>query len=262
MKKKHRGPAWTKLALIALALCALGAAWRFTPLADIVTPHRIVGWARSVGGSRWTPLVLALAYTPGAFLMFPRPLLTLVTILALGPMLGLVCSMAGIMVAALATYSAGRFLKRETLRGLAGDSLDKAAELLCGHGVVAIFAANMLPVPPFGVQGILAGAMRMRLWEYALGSLLSLLPGALMITAFGQQIRTAFVDPSQINYGLPVLAAVAFGVFVYFGRRWATKRNVKGDASRPASQPDAPRDRSRVWARPRYPTAGSRRGMP
>ena len=224
MNKNRRGPAWTKLGLIALAVCGLAAAWRFTPLAEVLAPHRIAEWARAVGGSRWTPVILALAYTPGAFLMFPRPLLTLVTILALGARAGLLCSMTGIMGAALATYSAGRFLKRQTVRHLAGDTLDKAGDVLRGHGVVAIFAANMLPVPPFGVQGIMAGALRIPLWEYALGTLLSLLPGALMITAFGQQIRTAFDDPSKVNYWLPAIAAVAFAAFVFFGRRWALRR--------------------------------------
>jgi phospholipase D1/2 len=223
-KNAPRRPAWKKLALIALVVCGLAAAWRFTPLADILTPHNIAQWARAVGGSRWTPLILVLIYTPGAFLMFPRPLLTLVTIVALGAKVGLACSMAGIMIAALATYSAGRFLKRDTIRRLAGDRFDDATHLLRGHGVVSIFAANMLPVPPFGIQGIIAGAIRIKLWEYALGTLLSLLPGALMITAFGQQIRTAFEDPSQVNYWVPALAALAFAVFVYFGRRWAMRR--------------------------------------
>jgi uncharacterized membrane protein YdjX (TVP38/TMEM64 family) len=224
MKKPQRRPAWSKLALIALALGALAAAWRLTPLADVLTPQSLAGWARAVGGSRWTPMVLLLAYTPGAFLMFPRPLLTLVTILALGATMGLLCSMGGILLAALATYTAGRFLKRDTVRRLAGDRFEEATHVLRGHGVVAMFAANMLPVPPFGLQGIMAGAIRLKLWEYMLGTLLSLLPGALMITAFGQQIRTAFEDPSKVNYWLPALAAVAFGVFVFFGRRWAAKR--------------------------------------
>ncbi|HET7197624.1 MAG TPA: VTT domain-containing protein [Burkholderiales bacterium] len=223
-KKAPRRPAWTKLALIALAAGALAAAWRFTPLADALTPHHIAAWARAVGGSRWTPVVLVLAFTPGAFLMFPRPVLTLVTILALGARLGLACSMGGIMLAALATYCAGRFLKRSTVRHLAGDTLDRAGELLRGHGVLAMLAANLLPVPPFGVQGVMAGAIRIPLWEYALGTFLSLLPGALMISAFGEQVRTAFEDPSQVNYWLPALAALAFGLFVFFGRRWAAKR--------------------------------------
>jgi phospholipase D1/2 len=224
MQKPPRGPAWKKLALILVAVSALAAAWRFTPLADILTPQRVAEWTRTVGGSRWTPVILVLLYTPGAFLMFPRPLLTLITIIALGAKLGLACSMAGIMVAALATYSAGRFLKRPTVRHLVGERLDKASDVLRGHGVIAIFGANMLPVPPFGIQGIMAGAIRIKPWEYTLGTFLSLLPGALMITAFGQQIRTAIDDPSQVNYWLPALAALAFAAFVYFGRRWAMKR--------------------------------------
>lgn len=224
MRKNPRGPAWTKLALIALVVCALAAAWRFTPLAELIAPQRIGGWLRAVGGTHWAPVLLVLLYTPAAFLMFPRPLLTLIAIVAFGPKLGLACSMAGIVGAALATYAAGRFLSRDTVRRIAGDRMDRATELLRGHGVASIFAANMVPVPPFGVQGIIAGAIRIRLWEYTAGTFLSLLPGALMITAFGQQIRTALDDPSRVNYWLPGLAAVAFAVFVYFGRRWAAKR--------------------------------------
>ena len=225
MKKnaRHR-PAWTQLALIALVLCALGAAWRFTPLADVLTAHNLASWARSIGGNRWTPVILVLAFTPGAFLMFPRPVLTLVTIVALGARLGLACSMGGILLAALATYFTGRFLKRDTVRRLAGDRFDEATRVLRGHGVVAMFAANMLPVPPFGLQGIIAGAIRLKLWEYMVGTALSLLPGALMITAFGQQIRAGFEDPSKINYWLPAVAAVGFAIFIFFGRRWAARR--------------------------------------
>jgi phospholipase D1/2 len=224
MKRKQRGPAWTKIVLIGIAVSALAAAWRFTPLADVVTPQHIRQWTHAAGDTRWTAVVLALAYTPAAFLMFPRPVLTLVAIVTLGPRLGLACSMAGILGAALATYTAGRFLKPGTVRRIAGDRMERASEVLRGHGVVAIFAANMVPVPPFGVQGIIAGAIRIKLWEYALGTFLSLLPGALMITAFGQQIRTALEDPSKVNYWLPALAAIAFAIFIFFGRRWAAKR--------------------------------------
>ena len=224
MKKPSRGPAWKKLALIAVVAMALGALWRFTPLAELAKPEHLRGMLDAVGGARWAPVLLAAAFTPAAFLMFPRPVLTLLTIVTLGVKLGLACSVAGILAAALATYGTGRVLKRDTVRKLAGDRFERATHVLRGHGVMAIFAANMLPVPPFGLQGIIAGAIRIKLWEYSLGTLLSLLPGALMLTAFGQQIRAALQNPSEVNYWLPAAAAAAFAIFVYFGRRWAAKR--------------------------------------
>ena len=223
--RPRRRPAWAKIALATLAVAALAAAWRYTPLAELLTPKNISAWSRMARQTRWAPIALILAYTPAAFLMFPRPLLTLISVIAFGAWLGLAYSIAGILGAALATYFAGRFLPYERVRRILGDKLDNASEVLRGHAVLAVFAANMVPVPPFGVQGIMAGAIRLNVWHYALGTFLSLLPGAVMITAFGHQIRTALDDPSKVSYSVLALAVLLFAAFVYFGRRWATKRS-------------------------------------
>ena len=214
-----------KLALAALIVAALAAAWRYTPLAELITPQKIQAWSRAARQTRWAPIALIIAYTPAAFLMFPRPLLTLIAVIAFGALLGLAYAVVGILGAALATYYAGRLLPANTLRRIAGHKLDKASDVIRGHGVVAIFAANMIPVPPFGVQGIMAGAIRINVWHYMAGTLLSVLPGALMLTAFGHQISTALQDPSKVNYWLLAIALVIFVAFVYFARRWAMRRS-------------------------------------
>ena len=104
--RASRKPAWGKLIGIALACAALAAAWRFTPLAELVTPERIIAWAKAVRGTWWAPVAVVLIYTPAAFVLFPRPLLTLLTVIAFGPWLGFVYGMAGILLSALATYYA------------------------------------------------------------------------------------------------------------------------------------------------------------
>jgi phospholipase D1/2 len=53
-------------------IAALAAAWRCTPLSEFITPDRITGWARTVRGVSWAPIVVMLAYTPAVFVMFPR----------------------------------------------------------------------------------------------------------------------------------------------------------------------------------------------
>jgi len=211
--------------LAVVALAALTAAWRYTPLSEFLAPQRIHSWSRAARETKWAPLVLVAAYTPAAFLLFPRPLLTLIVVVAFGAWLGFACAIAGVMLAALATYYAGRLLPRSAVRRLAGDALDKAKAAVRDHVVVATFAANMTPVPPFGVQGMIAGAMRLNVLEYSIGTFLSVLPGALALTTFGHQINAALEDPSRVNYWVVGAVLAAFGIFVFFARRWARTRD-------------------------------------
>ena len=223
-KSTKRKPAWGKIALVALGISALAAAWRWTPLAELATAENILAWTRAVRSTWWAPLVLIAAYTAGAFVLFPRPVLTLVSVMTFGVRLGLVYATAGIMLAALVTYYAGRLMKRETVRRIAGDALDNAAKPVKKHGVLAMFAANMLPTPPFAVQNMIAGAIRIRLWEFLLGTLLALIPGILAWSVFGDQIMNALDDASKVNYWLVGGALVFFVGFIFLARWWLKKK--------------------------------------
>ena len=55
------GPAWGKLALIALTVAGLTAVWRYTPLHDYLTPERVFDWAQTFGGQWWAPLAVMVA---------------------------------------------------------------------------------------------------------------------------------------------------------------------------------------------------------
>jgi len=221
LDKPRRQPAWGKILLIALGTAALAAAWRFTPLAELVTAERIVGWARAVRGVPWAPLVVMVLYTPAAFLLFPRPLLTLLTVIAFGPWLGFAYGMAGILVAALATYYAGRLMPRHAVKRLAGEKLDDMSKKLrAADGLLAVTAIRLVPLAPFAVEGIVAGAVRIRLWPYALGTFLGMLPGVLATSVFGRQITAALEDPSTVNWLIVGAVLLALGVLTYLVRRW------------------------------------------
>jgi phospholipase D1/2 len=220
MKSSRRQPAWGKLAAIVLACAALAAAWRYTPLAEFITAQRIMGWARAVREVEWAPLAVIALYTPAAFVLFPRPVLTFLTVIAFGPWLGFAYGMAGIIVAALATYYAGRLLSKKTVRRLAGERMDDFTAKLRDHGLAAVTAVRLVPAAPFALEGIMAGALRIKLWHYTLGTFLGMLPGVLATSVFGGQIAAALEDPSQINWWIVAGVVAAFVVFTYFVRRW------------------------------------------
>ncbi len=218
------GPAWGKLILIALIIAGLTAAWRYTPLAHYVAPERIIDWAHRIGEARWAPLVVMAAYTPAAFTMFPRPLITLFAVIAFGPVLGFVYGLAGILGAALATYYAGRVLPPQTVRNLVGDKLNDMTVVLRRRGLLACFAMRIVPAAPFAIEGIAAGAVRIKLWHFSLGTILGMIPGTLTTSIFGDQIQTALEDPSRINYWLIAGVVVFFAVLIVIVRRWFLKQ--------------------------------------
>jgi uncharacterized membrane protein YdjX (TVP38/TMEM64 family) len=222
-KKTGRKPAWGKILIFALVFAALAAAWRYTPLSDYITGQNITAWARAVREYSWAPLIVILAYTPAAFLMFPRPLLTLLTVIAFGPWLGFTYGMIGIILSALATYVAGRVLKRETVVRLVGETMDNAAKKMREHGLLAMTAMRIVPAAPFAVEGIIAGAVRIKVWHFTLGTVLGMTPGVLAMSVFGFQITTALEDPSRINWWIVGAVVLAFAAMIWFVKRWFAK---------------------------------------
>ena len=222
-KKTKRGPAWGKLIAIAVVLAALTAAWRWTPLAEIVTVENILRFTRAVNDTWWAPIVMVAAYTPGSLILFPRPVLTLVSVMSFGVRWGLVWATLGVMLAAFVTYWIGRMLKRETVRRIAGDDFEKAGEMLRRNGVLAVFGANMLPTPPFSVQNIIAGAARIPQWKFLLGTFLALIPGMLAWTVFGDQLANAMEDSNKVNFWLVGAAVILLIGFTIVARKWLAK---------------------------------------
>jgi phospholipase D1/2 len=224
-RKGKRRPAWGKILIFALIFAALAAAWRFTPLSEFITGENISAWARAVRGYPWAPVIVILAYTPTAFLMFPRPLLTLFTVIAFGPWLGFAYGMVGILLSALVTYYAGRILKRETVRRITGDDLERAARKVRDHGLLSMTAMRIVPAAPFAVEGIIAGALRIKLWHYMLGTVLGMTPGVLATSVFGVQLTAALEDPSTINWWIIAAVVAVFVAMTYFVKRWLAARH-------------------------------------
>jgi phospholipase D1/2 len=214
------GPAWGKIALIALAVAGLTSVWRYTPLRDYLTPERVFDWAQMFGGHWWAPLAVMAAYTPACFTMFPRPLITLLAVIAFGPILGFGYAMSGILLASLATYYTGRLLPANTVRRLAGSKMDEMSDVLRKRGLAAVFAVRIIPIAPFAIEGMVAGRIPIRLWHVMLGTFLGMLPGTLTTTVFGDQIQTALEDPSRINWGLVGGVIVFFVVLTVVVKRW------------------------------------------
>jgi uncharacterized membrane protein YdjX (TVP38/TMEM64 family) len=207
--------------------------WRFTPLAEVLTADRASEWAQQISAYWWAPLAIVLAYTPASLIMFPRPLITLAAVVAFGAWLGFAYAVSGILLSAAVHYVAGRMLDRDTVRRLAGEKLNRMTHVLRQRGLIAMTALRLVPIAPFAVEGFVAGAVRIKLWHFLIGTLIGILPGALAATVFADQLGNVLRDNSQINWWLVAAVAIVFAVALVLVRRWFNRQQ---NPKRPQTQ--------------------------
>jgi len=202
-----------------VALVGLAAAWRYTPIADVVTAESVVAFTQSFALHWWAPLALMLAYTPASMVMFPRPLITLAAVMAFGPLEGLTFAMVGVVLAGVAGYAIGRLFHRDTARRLAGPRLARVSNLIKRRGIVAVALVRLVPIAPYLVVNVVMGAMRIRLVDFVAGTFLGMLPGSLAATVLSHQFAAALQEPARVNGWLVAAAVAGFVALAYTGQR-------------------------------------------
>jgi uncharacterized membrane protein YdjX (TVP38/TMEM64 family) len=90
-----------------------------------------------------------------------------------------------------------------------------------------------VPVAPFIVVNLVAGAFHIRVSHYSLGTAIGMLPGTLTATLFGGQLHSFLRDPGNINYGLIALLVAAVVLAFFALRRWLHHRLDSADKKAP-----------------------------
>jgi phospholipase D1/2 len=203
---------------ILLTLC-LAALWKLTPLKDAVNLEGLVQWVEAFSEQWWAPLAIALAFTPASFVMFPRQAISIAAAIAFGPIKGWLLSVTGVVIAALVGWRIGRQLNDERVRRWAGERFAPTAKLLRNRGLVAVMAVRALPVAPFTVESIVAGALRIKWSDLALGTVFGMAPGMLGTSFIGDQVGAAMTTGRHFNIWI-VVAAALWTCAVAAGAKW------------------------------------------
>jgi uncharacterized membrane protein YdjX (TVP38/TMEM64 family) len=111
----------------------------------------------------------------------------------------------------MATYGIGHWLGRDTVRRLLGARVNRLSQRIAARGIVAMMVIRMLPVAPFSVVNVIAGASHIRFRDFAIGTLFGMLPGIAMTVTFVHHLAEAVRRPSAGT--VAVLAAVAAIIF-------------------------------------------------
>lgn len=206
-----RGFRWGQAtSLVGLALLAglLAGAWAFTPLSELANPATLEQHLRGLSGP-WEAIAVIGIFIIGGLVAFPLVVLIACTAAVFGGWPGIVYATSGAMLSALATYFIGRWLGKRTLRRFVGPRLNSINRTLAHQGILTVTTLRLMPIAPFTIVNLVAGALRVRPIDYILGTLLGMAPGLLLMSGFGNQVRGMVQNPSWTGGAilLGVLAA-------------------------------------------------------
>jgi uncharacterized membrane protein YdjX (TVP38/TMEM64 family) len=163
------------------------------------------------------------AYVIGGVVVAPVTVFIVATAIAFGPLLGLTYSLLGCMLSAMLTFGIGSLMGRESIRRLAGEQVSRLSQRMARHGLMAILIVRLLPVAPFTVVNVIAGAAAVRFRDFILATFLGMLPGLLAMTFLGNRLESVIRQPTGDNFmilGAVVVALVA--VMAWLHRRFAS----------------------------------------
>lgn len=195
---------------LAVALAGLALAWQYTSLRDFTD----VGFVSSVisqpARSQFAPLFAVAAFVLGGLVVFPVLVLIAATAAALGPWMGFLSAGAGVLLSALTLFAIGRVLGQARLQRLLGRRAGRVQSRIIGKGVVAVAMIRMVPIAPFSIVNVVAGASKLSLRDFMLGTVLGMAPGIAVMAALGAQIADLARNASWTNAALLALAVLAW----------------------------------------------------
>lgn len=180
------------LALIVL----LTLAWQFTGLKDLAQPDQIRELLEGSEGEPWALGVVVGLFLLGGAVAFPVTILILATAAVFGPWWGMLYAAAGVAASAGVMFVIGARFGQSVPKRLLGKRWEKIRDRLQRRGLLAMVALRVVPVAPFSLVNLAAGAASIRLVDFALGTLIGMGPGIAAIALMGDRIVKVLADPS------------------------------------------------------------------
>lgn len=195
--------------LMALAVVlGLSLAWTMTPLAEWTDPALWEGWLQSIDAG-WAALAVIALFVLSGLVVFPVTVMIAVTAAIFGAWPGFLYAAAGTLASALVTYGLGHWLGVNGLRQFFGPRINFLARSFAKRGIPAVTLVRLVPVAPFSLINLAAGAIRIPVLDYTAGTVLGLAPGLALMSLLGHNVTEMLRAPTF--FGIATVIGVVLG---------------------------------------------------
>lgn len=198
----------------------LSEAWNTLTSED---EEKISAWVSDLGF--WGPLFVIITMSLQMFLLvIPSPLLIIISVLAYGPVIGSVLSVAAVGVASTLGYFIGKYLGEAFISRLIGEKKEKKmTDVVNRYGYWAVFITRLTPVLSNDAISFASGVLRMGYWKFLGATLAGITPLTILIAYFGE-------TNDRLKWGLfwvSLISLIVLAAYIIYDRKKRAKHATR-----------------------------------
>ena len=197
VQPREGGRGLLRLAILVVILGAAFAAYRLTPLGDVLTREGVAALVATLRGSVWAPFLFVGIYAMATALAIPGTALTLLGGAVFGVRLGTLFNWLGANIGANIAFWMARALGKDGIQTILGDRAGAFDRTTRDHGFQGLLTLRLIPLVPFNALNFGSGLTGMSGRTYALATAIGILPGTAVYTFFADALLQGSQEASR-----------------------------------------------------------------
>lgn len=200
---------------IVLLIGVIGA-WLMKSLwGEVIDKQQIISFIEGFRNSSALLPTLVLIFLIGGLVGISINLLLVASTIAVGPWAAFGCGLTGAVISAQVMFWAGRSFSEPIIQKIAPEIQKKISRRLDSTGILPLALIRLVPVAPFMVVNLVAGALKITFSLFLIGTILGMIPGMFAVVLITSQAQQAFSDPQWQHWLILVISLLACGLIVY-----------------------------------------------
>ncbi len=209
------------VAVIAGLVLAIGGFLYYAiDVAGWVNEESVTAFLNKYRHSPWAPLYVIGAYILAGITFFPVTIISLAVAAVFGPLWGIVYGMSGILLSASLLFALGQAMRGRKIEKIVGRTALKYDRQLGESGIRSVIILRLVLFAPFSLFNLVGGLSSVKYSDFAVGTLLGLLPGFIARAIVGDSIIPLLFNPTLESAVYLVGGLTLWAFLIFFSHRF------------------------------------------